>query len=568
MMFKKFQFNFMNPIPLQKLRNAWGGGQPDELYLNVTLAQLGYDPSCGGIYFGNEYTIREPHKVAEKHPILSMFGTVQNIKPIFVRYYDGELQKIARSNGHRTAYKWANIAAKKHANKRMPNMGRTRRGSIGNQPYRKETPFSFKEINQSILLCTSYYETNEVRWSEIQKCLDKNLENTEITKVLNLGTKVIDHPKVINLTYDRPTYADFLKEANQLGFDYTIIANSDIYFDHTINWVKQVNMNKTMFALSRWDVDNNGFSKLFAYEWSQDTWIFKDIPEGIGAYWLGLPGCDNKFAYEVHSLGFRVINPAKDIRTYHLHNSNVRNYGEADRLPPPYKEVTITTLGECVKKSLLIKQPGKVGDIINCLPIAKFYSKEYLVFWECPKEYHRLFAYVDYVTPVESGKADKVIDLSFGLNRQSPTNAEWNKVRNHESFAALKYRLANVPVSELRNLEYKRNIPAEISLFDILNPKEPYALVHDSSDYGTKPEIDTRLKIVKFERQNGYEIFDWRKVIEGASEIHCIDSSLCNFVDCLDVKAELFYYKTDRVPLKGDETVLTKNWNRLEYANS
>ena len=114
-----------------------------------------------------------------------------------------------------------------------------------------------------------------------------------------------------------------------------------------------------------------------------------------------------------------------------------------------------------------------------------------------------------------------------------------------------------------RDLKYRRDEASEQSLFDILNPKEPYVLVHDSSDYGTKPRINTALKIVKFEKQNGYSIYDWRKVIEGASEIHCIDSSLCNFVDIVKPSGKLFYYKTDRVPLAGDETVLTANWEKI-----
>lgn len=565
MMFKKFQENFSNPIPLHKLRNAWGGGQPDELYLNVTLAQLGYDPSCQGIYFGNELTL-SPHQIQE--PILSMFGTVQNIKKLFVRYYDGELQKIARHFGHRTFYAWKNIAAKKHANKRIPNMNRTRRTAM--KGFFKTTPFTFKKLPGTVLLCTSYYQTgNDFRQNELDACLQKNLENNEITKILNLGNSPIENSKVINIHYDRPTYEDFLNEAGKLGYDYTIICNSDIYFDQTINWIKQVNMENLMIALSRWDIDNNGFEKLFAYEWSQDAWIFKNLPTGIGKYWLGLPGCDNKFAYDVFGCGFRVINPAKDIRAFHLHNSNHRTYGEGHRLPPPYKEIPIETLGGLVKQSVSIIQPGKVGDIINCLPIAKYLSKDYLVHWVMPKEYHYLLDYVDYVTPVLA-PVGKVFDISFGLNQRSPSQSEWLKVRESESFVSLKYRLCGVPISELRNLDYKRQESFELSLYSQLG-KGDYALVHTSSDYGTPIQVETDLRVVEFKPHNGYSIFDWRLVIENAKEIHCIDSSLCNFVDVIKPEGKLFYYKTDRVPLKGDETILEANWTRinlLEYANS
>jgi len=35
-----------NPIPVNKLRSTWGGGQPDELYMNVSFAIHNYDPAC------------------------------------------------------------------------------------------------------------------------------------------------------------------------------------------------------------------------------------------------------------------------------------------------------------------------------------------------------------------------------------------------------------------------------------------------------------------------------------------------------------------------------------------
>jgi len=37
----------LNPMPVNKLRMKWGGGQPDELYMNVALAKCGIDPGIG-----------------------------------------------------------------------------------------------------------------------------------------------------------------------------------------------------------------------------------------------------------------------------------------------------------------------------------------------------------------------------------------------------------------------------------------------------------------------------------------------------------------------------------------
>ena len=54
-LFEQLNKNLENPIPLEKLANRWGGGQPDELYLNIALAQLGMNPDIGNdtIFFAN-----------------------------------------------------------------------------------------------------------------------------------------------------------------------------------------------------------------------------------------------------------------------------------------------------------------------------------------------------------------------------------------------------------------------------------------------------------------------------------------------------------------------------------
>ena len=123
-----------------------------------------------------------------------------------------------------------------------------------------------------------------------------------------------------------------------------------------------------------------------------------------------------------------------------------------------------------------------------------------------------------------------------------------------------KYEIMGVPISEVSNLVYNRNLQKEIELWDMVYPRTNYILVHGASDYGTPVEFEGD-NAVEFYPIEGYTIFDWRKIIENADEIHCIDSSLVNFVDCLDVEADLNYYITDKVPLKGDRTILTKKWN-------
>lgn len=100
----------------------------------------------------------------------------------------------------------------------------------------------------------------------------------------------------------------------------------------------------------------------------------------------------------------------------------------------------------------------------------------------------------------------------------------------------------------------------------VVGKKRKFALVHDSSHYGGKAEIETDLPIVQFSPVEGYTILDWFAVVQKASEIHCIDSSLCNFVDMIETKAKLFYYQNGKVPNKWDETMLNKKWIRNEVS--
>jgi hypothetical protein len=376
---------------------------------------------------------------------------------------------------------------------------------------------------------------------------------------------------VINLPYERPTYSDFCKESQGFDSDYYIIANTDVYFTSEIEQINELEMDGKALCLSRWDVQPNGYAKLFNYEWSQDTWIFKGKPPLMETcnFTMGLPACDNRFAYELAQKGIQPINPSLSIKTYHLHITNKRNYKEQDRLQGQVMPVQVEDWSKYKRKKVLIYQPGKVGDIIICLPIAEHYHKlGWIVEWMCPIQYHSLFNYVEYVKPIVSKVStyDKVVDLSFGIITNSEVHRQWLKQRNNlNSFIELKYQLAGVSLSQYRNLNYSRNVYLENSLYtDLgLDSLNDFILVHSGSDYGSSIDVSSDKNIVYFKPIEGknYQIFDWRKVIENAKEIHCIDSSLCNFVDSLpNVKADLHYYITDKVPNKSDRALLTKKW--------
>lgn len=184
-----------------------------------------------------------------------------------------------------------------------------------------------------IRLIYNYYEDkNPIRKKEIDFCLQKNLDN----KFINT---------IIFESASKPSYDFLFNKINTLTSpdDINIICNSDIFFDETISLVANM-PHKNVYALSRWDWNTNNASH-FARNDSQDTWIIKGkIENVVGNFTLGIPGCDNRIAHEFNRAGYRVTNPSNSIKTYHVHNSHIRNYSYNNPVPGPYMRVDVSSL--------------------------------------------------------------------------------------------------------------------------------------------------------------------------------------------------------------------------------
>ena len=188
-----------------------------------------------------------------------------------------------------------------------------------------------------INLFTNYYvDKNLDRQKEIDLCLAKNLSN----KLLNV---------VVLDSQARLTYKDFFSIANSYSSseDINIIANSDMYFDESIQRAEILGM-RQCFALSRWNINQDGSATHFNRSDSQDCWIYRGkITDVYGEFFLGYRGCDNRIAYEFNRAGWNISNPSLTIKSYHLHLTEVRNYTTTDNtylVPGPYLPLHPTTL--------------------------------------------------------------------------------------------------------------------------------------------------------------------------------------------------------------------------------
>lgn len=155
---------------------------------------------------------------------------------------------------------------------------------------------------------------------------------------------VKDYPKIqLHFMVNRPTFTDFFKLANQTQShpkQINIISNTDIYFTSSLDRLKTFNWQNRALCLSRQDT---------IVSYSQDTWAWQGPMKNISAqssFFLGVPGCDNRIAYVLHSSGYKLHNPAKTIIAHHVHHSMVRNYTESSRLHGNGVFIEPTHLGE------------------------------------------------------------------------------------------------------------------------------------------------------------------------------------------------------------------------------
>jgi len=217
------------------------------------------------------------------------------------------------------------------------------------------------DYNDKFILVTTYYKSHDKqRQKELDKTLYLNVNNKNISKIYLLNDKIyelnenVKYSKKIEqiIINNNPKYKlkfnDAIQFINSKPSNHLyILANSDIYFDDSLQKIKKNNMENKLYALLRYDIDDNNNSNLLIEtdknrdnygkpnNHSQDTWIFKN-PLNINLnninFALGTYGCDNMFANAAYNSNILLENPSLDIYTYHLHQSNVRTYSNDDKL--------------------------------------------------------------------------------------------------------------------------------------------------------------------------------------------------------------------------------------------
>lgn len=238
--------------------------------------------------------------------------------------------------------------------------------------------------NTYSLFVSYFHVQDELRARELVECLERNLQNSYISKIFvlfeyckndeafykdKLPDIMVDG--VIDVIFVRKkqprsiSYLDFIKHAN-LKLDpgqKFIIANTDIFFDDTLSETVALPQGDAVYALTRYNVEP--YLNVAGGIWqrssdSQDSWFFEcPFPENkefdINLGWIG---CDNRIAYELDKAGFRVLNISETIKTWHLHKEtqHVQLYDNGYSYlfsGLPYMRVELETLEKVLAKDFV-----------------------------------------------------------------------------------------------------------------------------------------------------------------------------------------------------------------------
>ena len=224
-----------------------------------------------------------------------------------------------------------------------------------------------------------------------------------------------------------------------------------------------------------------------------------------------------------------------------------------------------------------IIQPGRLGDIIICLPIVKhYYDLGYKVIWPVfAKYYNDAQSVADYVEfiPVTDDVYHCVAEARGVLSRYdditvfdiaatfpgSKCTEEYVSLGDgfgDESFDQFKYRKCGVPFEKKWSLNIKRNTQEEESVYNVYVKSDKYNVAGLAHSKGRAAiEIESNNPTIYINENHNF--FSWIKILENANNIVLVDSAMSNLVEQLNLTNKKTLITKPRQPLP----VYKNNWN-------
>ena len=110
-----------------------------------------------------------------------------------------------------------------------------------------------------------------------------------------------------------------------------------------------------------------------------------------------------------------------------------------------------------------------------------------------------------------------------------------------------------------------KQISSSETLYDtLIHDKKDYCLIHQRSSTGNFfMNIETGLPVIEIKPGLTDNLLDYAKIIENATEIHCIDSSVINLVEGMPIQTNKLFFHT----IKPDRTSFkfSDKWDIINY---
>ena len=231
-------------------------------------------------------------------------------------------------------------------------------------------------------------------------------------------------------------------------------------------------------------------------------------------------------------------------------------------------------------KEIVVHHHLGLGDHFICNGLVHELSKKYrTIFLACKDK--------NYKTVNEMFKDTKNINIFrlkenqfffYKKNHDKFYEKQINKFSEKENLEVIKIGFENCDRLEFNTSFYRQvgldfshrytsfklpnKIELEEEIFKMFSRKK-YILVHrESSSRKYNLQIKSHIPIVEIDaRKDPFgNLLNYRKLIQKAYEIHCINSSVFHFVDSIETKAKLFYHDVRKRDFK-----IESKWNIINY---
>ncbi len=211
------------------------------------------------------------------------------------------------------------------------------------------------------------------------------------------------------------------------------------------------------------------------------------------------------------------------------------------------------------KETVVINQYFGLGDILFCINIANdFIKKGHDVYWMVEPQFLNIQKHFPQIKFVDKSELRVSLftrhEINNGIQRIIPLRFSQDNLELHvRECMKSKYMMFGRDWNDWIDFEIIRDTDNEKRLLNLLGIKkgDKFALVNRNfrtSPIESRMQIKTDLKIVEMDIIEGFTMIDWSAVLEIATEIHTVSTSLIYLMEKLDLKGRNYIYK--RLPLE------------------